>query len=287
MNIKIVLVLLFLCIAGFNPKKAYGAIDGNAISRTESVKILSVDSFDDEAMSAYKPYSFRLSDEDALAVGWKFSIIGADDAATEVCRGSERVFEIPAIAGNSDFTPDNNGDMRGVIVCEYERSGVSQTISSDVTLSFKPVIVEIRNIEKHPIAGTGNFGLTFDVEYLGAEGVEVYVEQEYSSGITRVRVDEPSPAHVSIRSLAPIVYNWIDVTVTNSYGKDSETIELAPSSSGLKDVRANNGKVVVYSAQGTCLGSFDSVDALSSQLPAGLYITVQSGVPAKKIIIRR
>ena len=82
-------------------------------------------------------------------------------------------------------------------------------------------------------------------------------------------MNEPFIAHASIRSLIPIVYNWIDITVTNKYGSVTETIELEPITNKTisKEQYSSNSH-----PQGTFIGMYSEDDIKNLVLPRGLYI---------------
>ena len=83
---------------------------------------------------------------------------------------------------------------------------------------------------------------------------------------------------MKIRSLAPIVYNWIDITVSNKYGSVTETIELEPTLRQVEQSEldaistSTNRNVAIYNSQGICIGIYAERESYQLPLPTGLYI---------------
>ena len=244
----------------------------------KTVSILCDDIDEDGIGSAYSAHSFKLSDENISQHNWTFKVFDAAANEIIVYESNNAVFLLPAIGDNPTYARNINGDIIGQLECIFEENGVVKSAIFKLSLELKPSINSIFNITKHWVDGSPNFGLTFCVDYSGADNLSVFIEQEYSSGITRQRIYEPFIAHVKIRSLAPIVYNWIDITVSNKYGSVTETIELEPTLRQVEQSEldaistSTNRNVAIYNSQGICIGIYAERESYQLPLPTGLYI---------------
>ncbi|MCM1067766.1 MAG: hypothetical protein NC418_09375 [Muribaculaceae bacterium] len=246
--------------------------------------------------SAYTSHLFSLSENEAIIKYWEFKVMDSSYSETTICTSNEAIFEIPAIGDDNQYLRNSNGDIVGIVECEFEYNGKIENKLFKLSLELKPKINYISDIEKHWKSGTNNFGLTFSVNYSGADDLTLYIEQEYSSGITMQRISEPFIAHACIRNLSSVVYTWVDVTVSNKYGSVTETIELEPeSSSGASDLLASNfdafghEEYFVYNSQGISMGVYTGSKINKDYLPTGLYFvrgTSPNSLNSFKIYVR-
>ena len=247
------------------------------IQEPKPTTILCNDISEDGIGSAYTEHTFMLSDESATNHNWILNVFDKNSNPITLCHSTDNQFIIPAIGDNPIYKRNINGDIHGSIECNYIKNGISNTVTFSLSLELKPTINSIYDIKRHWLNTSPNFGLTFCVDYSGADYLTLYIEQEYNSAIVEQTVNEPFIAHASIRSLIPIVYNWIDITVTNKYGSVTETIELEPITNKIisKEQYSSNSHpqtVAIYNSQGTFIGMYSEDDIKNLVLPRGLYI---------------
>ena len=73
-----------------------------------------------------------------------------------------------------------------------------------------------------------SYNVNCKVDYQGAGGLYVSLEEEYSSLLRSQFVREPYLAHFSFDNISSHYYAWIDIKAENEYGSDTYTIELPP-----------------------------------------------------------
>lgn len=157
-------------------------------------------------------------------------------------------------------------------------------IITAVSAGEKPEILSIDQVE---VVGHDNytFSLSFTVNYAGADGVNVEVEEEYNTTLRSYRFDEPSPARIRIGAITNQYYSWVTVKVTNSWGSDYRTMEFAPVGvGGVRPVEigeaapgtVGEGLVELYTLRGQLIFRGVAEDLRFGNFPAGLYIKRES-----------
>lgn len=117
--------------------------------------------------------------------------------------------------------------------------------SYHLSLGQKPVIVAVRNIKEIP-TGDYTFRMQFDVEYSGADYLNISIESDNDSKLYQKKITEPNVAHVTTNEMYRFYYHWIDIIVSNEYGKVIKTLEV-PDTYGAESkyiIRLSNVKFI-------------------------------------------
>lgn len=248
--------------------------------------------------SAYESHTFSLSADnaDSFDYVWNFYVKDMNQEFVGISSGDASTFKISKFQNTDSYYRNINGDIEGVVTCDYIEGGVHKSTNPfSVYLEVKPTIKLINDVKVIPV-GDYEAQVLFNATYLGADYITVEVEEEYDSAVRLERFDEPFIAHVQTGNISTLFYTWITVIANNKYGTMYETIEIEPQfvkrKNRLRDSYTydNNGNFVVYNINGDILYSGAKDDIESMNLPKGLYITVlymgDDKYTYKKILIR-
>lgn len=232
---------------------------------------------DDGIGSSYTAHTFSLSDElnAATDYSWRFMLKNRDGKYVQVSTGTSPAFTINVIASPENYYSNINGDLEGLVECEYKVDGAVQRARPFVlSLEQKPVIRSIDNIriiEK----GEYTFCVAFEVHYTGADRLQYYVEEEYDTSVQIRTIDEPYYAHVVTRDISNLYYSWVTVEASNKYGTVSRTLEFDPSDLGTASPvipSENPVGLCIYSLDGRTVFEGTPANFGNTTLRPGLYL---------------
>ena len=275
----------------------------NMVGEESEISITCVDISSDGIGSSYSPHVFSLDNNTGEAISeylWHFYLKNINGDYTEISTGSSSTFVVPCISSTVGYFINLNGDLEGKIECEALCGGhIVSAKPFALSLELKPEIVSIEDIDTI-VKGENLFALSFKVKYRGADRLNVYVEEEYSSTLRSYRIDEPYFAHVLTGNISSEYYSWVDIKVTNQYGTVTETLEFEPQEqlfseknilSRLTDTNADSEYMSeVYNSNGIMLYRGNINGYYIQNLASGLYFVKQYGskgeVLMNKIVIR-
>lgn len=185
--------------------------------------------------SIYTVNRFRLNTllDGLSGYSWNFKLRRADGSESLVATGRTAEFSTTAISAPDileDLYQDDEGYARGLIECDYERSGRKfKAVSLEVRLDLKPRILSVDNITRTPLYDDYFYDVSFAVKCAGAEICTVWVEQEYNpsySPLDYFLID--NRLDLSETGLFALGYCWLHVKAINSYGIDEYVVEFEP-----------------------------------------------------------
>jgi len=235
--------------------------------------------------SAYAPHTFSLSsgDEVVTSYKWHFSLKGPDGRYVNIKNGYTKGFIVDKINMPQSYYVNPDGDLEGMIECEYEVNGKTYNAQPfHVSLELKPMIISIDNKQKFP--GNFDFHMQFDVKYAGADRILVELEEEDNTSLRTQYYYEPYIAHVTTGKLTTLSYTWITIIVSNKYGSVSETLEFEPEFYTMRnkaslmraaktaDTSGGIGEIRIYTPDGKLQFHGSESDFANAHIPSGLYI---------------
>lgn len=199
-------------------------------TNTSTLGILCKDLSEDGSWSAYNPHSFYLDGEDNYisTIHWNFSLKDTNGNFISVSTGNSIDFTIDKISNPQDYFINLNYMLEGKIECEYTSNEKTYTAPPlIIALEIKPEILSIDNIQ---ITNNDDysFNLSFNVSYIGADYINVKVEEEHNTTVRLYTVEEPLIAHVKTGNITSLYYSWITIEAKNLYGTTTKTLEYAP-----------------------------------------------------------
>lgn len=250
---------------------------------SSGLQIKCIDITDDGIGSSYSPHTFSLlkGNNNVTNYNWKFYLKGKTGDYTLISSGNTEIFTISAITSADNYFVNLNGDLEGIVECNYSLNGRQQDAEPfKLNLELKPSILSIDNISVNKIDNYG-FYLLFNVNYTGADYVTVEVEEDYSTVVRNYKIYEPYIAHVKTGNITQLDYSWVTITVSNKYGKVYETLEFEPvytslngNQASIKSVLTNRVyEIQIYSIDGHLVFKGTSEDLKKFQLQPGVYIT--------------
>lgn len=255
------------------------------------------DNIDNDGIgSAYENHTFSLSSNDISEIShykWSFKLEDTDGGFVEIKTGEQPNFTIEPIGDSGNYAHTASGDISGLIECEYTINGERTNAHPfRISLEKKPRIVSITDVNRvWAEEDSDYFYLTFNVNYYGADRIDVRVEEEYSSALRYIGINEPIIAHVKTGLINSLYYSWVDIIVQNQYGSAQETIELEPfigESQFNRSVQTEEyNDITVYDMCGAFVKKFASERQMSNGLAKGLYIVQKNknGIAARREII--
>lgn len=177
--------------------------------------------------SAAVDHAFKYeSDVELSSISWEYSLQKVDGTFDLQKTSSAATFNIPKVSSSEGFYIDSNGNLSGKItVCGKDSDGNLNSDTYHAYLGLKPVITDVRNIKQIP-TGEFTFILQFDVEYLGADFLNISIESENSSKLNEWKYTEPTLVHFKTTELYNFYYHWVDILAHNKYGTTVKTLEF-------------------------------------------------------------
>ncbi len=173
-------------------------------------------------------FSLLRNGENITSYAWRFLLKDKKGDFIQIKTGTTETFTISRIDNPEDYFVNINGDLEGLIECDYALEGLQNSADPfSLSLEQKPTILSVDNIRivsKDQYA----FSLLLDVRYTGADYLYVEIEEEYDSSLQNYRFDEPYIAHVKTGNISNLYYSWVTILAVNKYGETSETIEFEP-----------------------------------------------------------
>mgnify|MGYP001040751084 CR=1 FL=1 len=185
---------------------------------------------DDGIGSSYENHSFHLDTDNSSVSNyrWRFYLKDKSEKFIEISSGNTAEFTINQINSTENYFINLNGDLEGKIECDYTFDGEEYSaIPFKISLELKPIIISINNVSKINSVDYG-FSLMFNVNYIGANKINVNVEEDYSTFVRNYQFDEPFIAHVMTGNISALNYSWVTIEVRNQYGSTFETLEFEP-----------------------------------------------------------
>lgn len=244
--------------------------------------------------SSYIPHTFSLLNSEGISgYEWKFYVKVKSSDYKLVSTGNSAEFSIEKITPSDDLLINTNGDFEGRIECAYIENGTEQNaIPFSISLEQKPIILSIDNFQR---INTDNYGfnLLFNVNYVGADNIDVEIEEEYYSGIRLYTINEPNIAHVKTGNITALYYSWVTIEVTNKYGSAYETFEYAPvygnKTASINQMRIQN-KIQLYNLNGNIVFEGLKEQLTNQSVMPGAYLKREfddnGTINTSKIIIR-
>lgn len=191
----------------------------------QPVKIICDNIGEDGIGSSYNTHTFSVDGlNGASDPRWEFRLFDLDETPILINYGNGKSFSISPVKDNGQYFKRSDGDIVGEVTCSYPEAGSTKELRFRVYLETNPIIISIDNLQKHRY-DKDHFYLTFTVTYAGANRIATAIEEEYSDNITYHDYLEPYIAHITTAPLIDYLYSWVDIIVTNEYGKDVRTLE--------------------------------------------------------------
>lgn len=248
-------------------------------TNTSTLDILCKDLSEDGSGSAYNPHSFYLDGEDnsISTIHWNFSLKDKGGNFISVSTGNSIDFTIDKISNPQDYFINHNYMLEGKIECEYTSNEKTYTASPLIIgLEIKPVILSVDNIQ---ITHNDDYSfiLSFNVSYIGAEYINVKVEEEHNTTVRLYTVEEPLIAHVQTGNITSLYYSWITIEAKNLYGTTTKTLEYAPQNlyNNIIDTPTpleSEITVELYSLTGNLAYKGTQEELKKTQIEKGIYI---------------
>lgn len=251
---------------------------GWQINRDKKVEIIGENIDNTGIASAYVPHKFNIinhTDSTISNIEWEFKLPLKDGSEEVVCSQKDATsFEIPKIIDENKYDININGDIYGIItlVCQINNKYVKDIYR--VSLELKPRIANIVSDELPTVLEP--YSLQFSVEYYGSDKFTVAVEEQYGTFVLTRTIYEPFFSTVQTDNINPYFYTWIDITVSNKYGKTVKTLELPPLNSAKRiaaeaSMPNNYSHIDVYDGYGTKINTLTQYSEVKD-LSSGLYI---------------
>lgn len=173
-----------------------------------------------------------------------------------------------------DQIEHTKGTAQATVTASAKANGMPVIAKLSIPLILTPYVSEPR----HYISASdeGSYELMFEVDYAGNSSpwVHVAVEYEFDHAIQNAGHRwEQSPYRQTVKILKGYDV-WIDIQVSNAFGRTTRTIELPKDFAGITDIPVQGDEVTgirVYTLQGRCIGEFNDVPEISG-LPKGVYV---------------
>ena len=187
--------------------------------------------------SAYESHHFSLQNHLGGTVTdakWLYvlplsGVAGSEAREDTVAQGEGTLaFDIPAVADESRYDININGDISGQVIFTGKVNGKEVEDVFHLSLELKPKIKAVNIVKKENNSPFDSYNLYYTVEYVGSDYLYIEVEEEYGFEIRQQFVYEPFLAHVISDDIIAPFYNWVDIYACNKYGEDVYTIELPP-----------------------------------------------------------
>ena len=229
--------------------------------------------------SAYTSHTFRIEGDGNQNITngkWTFVLLSTDDSDIVVKQlEGNQPFLIDAVDNPDNYRISVNGGISGKVIFMGLVNGQSFKIIYNLTLDLKPKIFSV-DYTKSMNEGNASYNVNCKVDYQGAGGLYVSLEEEYSSLLRSQFVREPYLAHFSFDNISSHYYAWIDIKAENEYGSDTYTIELPPiDSTETKlinpEIKENITSIKVYNTGGLYLKTIQGLGE-TINMPSGVYI---------------
>ncbi len=235
---------------------------------------------DNGCTSAYVNHTFQINgyeNGDIDNVSWTLEL-PLKNGESEIYASSTKCkqFVTPAINNIDKYDININGDIYGQIKFTGTISGEDVQASYRVSLELKPTFLDIEIVDKNKVT-EDLYDVTLSIRYTGCNTLKVEVEEDYSMNIVTSFINEPFFVIHKIKNLNYNYYSWIDLSISNKYGKATETIELSPENMvTFSDVKSNindipDKNINIYTSTGRCIGLNVTKTELY-KLSSGTYI---------------
>lgn len=228
--------------------------------------------------SAYNPYVFGISNyvSEMSSLRWEYLVKSANgdyQIVSQQLNGQTFLVTPSTYLSLSHINPE--GDIDAMVRLKYILNNEEKTAFLKLTFECAPKILSINDESIHDNGYSTLYDYSFNVSYRGATSITIGVEQEYSPYYDIIHINEPFLAHAYLRYLSKGNMVWVDVSVSNEYGSDLQTIEIPMQSvSQVKEesplninaiIKENNiGYIDIYSVNGSFLKRIKCISELSS-----------------------
>lgn len=234
--------------------------------------------------SAYTSHSFYISPDSGNFTSnyWKLLLPFADGTSSIVCSSVNNIFTIPAILNPEQYEHTIEGDIRGMIIFEGVRDGVTVTLNYPIIFELKPHIISAKVIGTNVNASNPYyFDALVEIRYEGSHYVHAFVEEENSPYLTSYYSSTPYYTKMNLTNIASWGDAWFDITIRNEYGSDNYVLDLPSMVNGAKSSEFSTSTelesvncenvlhIDVYDIQGNFIGLYNSCNGT---LPKGFYL---------------
>ena len=193
------------------------------------IRITGDDISDEGKGSSYLMHTFSLNvkDENITDYEWKFYLKDKEGGFELISQSTSDSFVTDEISSVANYFVNADCELEGRIECECNTNGVRVRVEPlEVFLDLKPSIISIDDLRVD--RAQYDFSVSFNVRYVGASRVCVYVEEKYDTVVRSYRFDEPLIAHVKTGKMSSLDYSWVTIVVRNDHGEVTETLEFEP-----------------------------------------------------------
>ncbi|MBD5287017.1 MAG: hypothetical protein HDS27_05760 [Bacteroides sp.] len=252
--------------------------------------------------SCYNSHHFTLAENDLhiTRYQWSFSLKNKEGKYEHISHAATKDFTINRIAEPDKFYTNTNGDLEGKIECNYYVDGIEYSAEPyRISLEQKPIIISVST----PVQtwNNYNFSLDFNVNYTGADKIDIRIEEEYDYNMLVLTIEEPIIAHVTTGLISGLYYSWVTISASNRYGTIRKTLEFPPlfdtvnnnhSSTSIDEISYVDADplIQVFNLQGHLMYEGVASDFHETSVTPGLYMkktTLDSGKSIiSKILIK-
>lgn len=257
-----------------------------SVSLEEGKMVGSIECEDEEGPakdSFYADHTFYLdlpeNNGEATSYEWVYFLKDTAGEWQQVSASSDPTLTIQPLETVEGYYVDADKAVEGKVECAYTVGNESYSAEPLLlALDLKPVILSIEDVELD--RDKYDFTVSFTVNYLGSDKVEVGIDEEYVPvGITKI-FREPLTAHCTTPSIISLYWSWVTITVTNEYGRVSHTMEYPPYDpteveTSVQGMSATQGSVKVFNAHGTLLYEGPATDFSPDSLAPGIYLKLE------------
>ena len=224
-------------------------------------------------------FSLLRNGENITSYDWRFLLKDKNENYIQIKTGTTETFTISRIDNPEDYFVNINGDLEGLIECDYALEGLQNSADPfSLSLEQKPTILSVDNITSID-NGQYAFYLLFDVHYIGADYISVEIEEEFDTIIRRYQFFEPYFAHVKTGNISKLDFSWITIKATNKYGTAYSTLEYPPSygfrlasKDRIKQQTSNITQIKLYNLNGNIIFDGSPNDLANTTINPGFYI---------------
>lgn len=188
----------------------------------------------DGKLYAYQPHTFSLDEEltNATDFQWTFKLKDKNEKYTLVSSGDGAEFSIEPIIDTGAYYVTPTEELMGLVECTCMVNGNPKVIQPlAILLDLKPQLIAITDVRKEFI-DANSFYLLCDVEYGGADCVNVEVEEQFNNTLRDYKFTKPSVAQVKTGAITALYDSQVRISVSSKYGKAEETLYFKPDYQG-------------------------------------------------------
>ena len=199
--------------------------------QSKSIMIVSEDVPETGLASAYDSHRFKVEtpEKDIVNPKWELKLpLYNGGIHTTVLQDYNLSCTVPPIKNETDYIINYDGDIEGILQFSCSIDNKEITTVFKIYFELKPIIdyAIIERIFENPDDDT--YDAYYKVNYRGTEKIKISIEEEFSSVLRSMYINEPYIARGVAKNILKPFYAWIDFTAENKYGKSVFTLELQP-----------------------------------------------------------